>query len=170
MIETGDETKVIFLDTDGVLNCNTTPNPRKFPYVIDGILLARFQELVRTTKAKVVLSSTWRVDPIGVLAARYFQVPFDDVCPDLPGSPRCEEIISWLREHPDVTRYVVLDDSDDCLDELPLFQPSSKTGLTPEIAKGIEDFLAGRSDRDMRLNAITRLGQNIHALFKREKS
>ena len=59
---------------------------------------------------------------------------------------------------------------DDCLDELPLFQPSPKTGLTAEIAKGIEDFLAGRSDKDMRANAITRLGQNIHALFGRDKS
>jgi hypothetical protein len=69
-----------------------------------------------------------------------------------------------------VTRYVVLDDDDDCLDELPLFQPSSKTSLTPDIAKGIEEFLAGRSDKDMRANAITRLGQNIHALFGRDKN
>ena len=41
-------------------------------------------------------------------------------------------------------------------DELPLIQRSPKTGLTAEIAKGIEDFLAGRSDNDMRANAITR--------------
>ena len=64
----------------------------------------------------------------------------------------------------------VLDDDDDCLDELPLFQPSSKTGLTGEIARGIEDYLAGRSDKDMRASAMVRLGQNIHALFKRDKS
>jgi hypothetical protein len=25
--------KVIFLDIDGVLNCDKTPNPRKFPYL-----------------------------------------------------------------------------------------------------------------------------------------
>jgi hypothetical protein len=162
--------KVIFLDIDGVLNCDATPNPRNFPYVMDDTLLARFQQLVIKTQATVVLSSTWRSDPIGLLAARYYKVPFDDVCADMPESPRCEEIISWLREHPDVTRYIVLDDSDDCLDELPLFQPTSKTGLTPDIAKGIEEFLAGRSDKDMRASAITRLGQNIHALFKREKS
>jgi hypothetical protein len=79
-------------------------------------------------------------------------------------------LLYWLRAHPEVTRYAVLDDSDDCLDELPLFQPSAKTGLTPEIAKGIEEFLAGRSDKDMRLNAVARLGQNIHALFGRNKS
>ena len=118
----------------------------------------------------VVLSSIWRSDPVGLLAARHFDVPFDDVCPDMPDAPRCEEILSWLRKHPDVTRYVVLDDSDDCLDALPLFQPSAHTGLTPQIAEGIEAFLAGRSDKDMRASAITRFGQNIHALFKREKS
>src|SRR3569833_3046923 len=77
----------------------------------------------------VVLSSIWRSDPVGLLAARHFDVPFDDVCPDMPDAPRCEEILSWLRKHPDVTRYVVLDDSDDCLDALPLFQPSAHTGL-----------------------------------------
>jgi len=27
--------KVIFLDIDGVLNCDKTPNPRKFPYIVD---------------------------------------------------------------------------------------------------------------------------------------
>ena len=162
--------KVIFLDIDGVLNCDVTPNGRKLPYIIDEVLLARFRDLVKATGAVVVLSSTWRVDPIGLLAAKFYNVPFQDVCPDMPDAPRCEELIVWLRNHPEVTRYVVLDDDDDCLDELPLFQPSSKTGLTADIAKGIDEFLSGRSDRDMRASAITRLGQNIHALFGRDKS
>jgi hypothetical protein len=162
--------KAIFLDIDGVLNSEETQNPRNFPYFVDDRLLDQFTELVRKTGATVVLSSTWRVDPVGLLAAKYYQVPFDDVCPDLPGAPRCEEVITWLRQHPDVTRYVVLDDDDDCLDELPLFQPTSRTGLTSDISKGIEEFLAGRSDKDMRASALTRLGQNIHALFQRDKS
>jgi hypothetical protein len=162
--------KVIFLDIDGVLNCDMTPNPRKFPYIVDEGLLARFRELVERTGAFVVLSSTWRVDPVGLLAAKFYKVPFHDFCPDMPDAPRCEELIFWLRNHPEVTRYVVLDDDDDCLDELPLFQPSSKTGLTADIAEGIDEFLSGRSDRDMRASAITRLGQNIHALFGRDKS
>jgi hypothetical protein len=162
--------KVIFLDIDGVLNCDTTPNARKFPYMVDGALLARFRGLLKSSGAFVVLSSTWRVDPVGLIAAKFFEVPFHDVCPDMPGAPRCEEIIVWLRNHPEVSRYVVLDDDNDCLDELPLFQPSSKTGLTPEICRGIEHFLAGRSDNDMRTSTITRLGQHVHALFGRDKS
>jgi HAD domain in Swiss Army Knife RNA repair proteins len=162
--------KIIFLDIDGVLNCEDTPNPRKFPYVVDSRLLELFRQLVRATGARVILSSTWRVDPVGLFAAKFYDVPFEDICPDMPGAPRCEELQAWLRKHPEVMRYVALDDDDDCLDELPLFQPSSKTGLTPEIAKGIEDYLAGRSDKDMRANALKRLGQNIHAIFSRDKS
>src|SRR3569833_254585 len=108
--------KAIFLDIDGVLNSEEPQNHRNIPYFVDDRLLDKITELVRKTGATVVLSSTWRVDPVGLLAAKYYQVPFDDVCPDLPGAPRCEEVITWLRQHPDVTRYVVLDDDDDCLD------------------------------------------------------
>jgi len=161
--------KAIFLDIDGVLNCDATPNPRNFPYVVDPLLLDRFQELVRVTSATVVLSSSWRVDPIGRLAAQFYGIPFDDICPDMPDAPRCDELQSWLNAHPDVTRYVVIDDEDDCLDELPLFQPSAKTGLTAEIALGVEAFLAGESDTDMRQGALVRFGQNIHAWLKRDK-
>jgi hypothetical protein len=162
--------KVIFLDIDGVLNCDKTPNARKFPYIVDKKLLARFQKLLDRTGAKVVLSSSWRCDPLGRLAARHYGVPVFDVCPDKPRSPRCKEMTAWLSGHPTVTRYVVLDDEDDGLDKLPLFQPSSKTGLTPEIVRGIEKYLNGETDETMRANAMVRLGQNIHSLFKRDKS
>jgi hypothetical protein len=162
--------KAIFLDIDGVLNCERTPNARDFPYIVDEELLDRFRALVKATQAKVVLSSTWRCDPVGLLAARHFQIPFDDVCPDMPGVARCEEITRWLASHPEIVRYVALDDDDDCLDELPLFQPDPQEGLTPEMAKGIEEFLAGRSDKDMRRSMLARIGQNIHGFFDRAKS
>lgn len=162
--------KVIFLDIDGVLNCDRTPNPRKFPYIVDERLLARFRRLLDRTGAKVVLTSSWRLDPIGLLAAKHWGVPFMDVCPDMPNRPRRDEVLAWLGRHPKVTRYAIIDDEDDELDELPLFQPACKTGMTGEIAKGVEKFLSGKSDRTMRANTIVRLGQNIHSLFKRNKS
>ena len=34
------------------------------------------------------------------------------------------------------TRLIVIDDEDDELDQLPLFQPSAETGLTSEIVRG----------------------------------
>jgi hypothetical protein len=162
--------KVIFLDIDGVLNCDKTPNPRKFPYIVDKKLLARFKKLLDRTGAKVVLSSTWRCDPVGVFAAKHWGIPFIDVCPDRPRSPRRREITAWLADHPRVTRFVVIDDEDDELDDLPLFQPSAKTGLTMEIVKGVERYLNGETDETIRDNAVSRIGQNISALFKRNKS
>jgi hypothetical protein len=162
--------KIIFLDIDGVLNCDKTPNPRKFPYIVDRKLLTRLKKLLERTDAKVVLSSSWRCDPIGLLAARHFGVPFIDVCPDKPGSPRRNEMLAWLSNHPRVTRYAVIDDEDDELDDLPLFQPSSKAGITMEIVRGAAKYLNGETDKDMRASAVVRLGQNIHALFKRNKS
>jgi hypothetical protein len=162
--------KVVFLDIDGVLNCDSTPNPRKFPYIVDKKLLARFKKLLDRTGAKAVLSSTWRCDPVGLFAAKHWGVPFIDVCPDRPKSPRDKEITSWLADHPKVTRFVVIDDEDDELDDLPLFQPSSKTGLTQEITKGVERYLNGQTEETIRDNPVIRIGQNIRSLFKRNKS
>jgi HAD domain in Swiss Army Knife RNA repair proteins len=162
--------KIIFLDIDGVLNCKTTPNPRDLPYVVDKRLLVRLKKLLGRTRAKVVLSSTWRIDPVGLFAAKHWGIPFMDVCPDMAKSPRCKEILKWLAQHPKVTRYVVIDDEDDELDGLPLFQPSAKTGITREIMSGVERYLAGKTEHTMRANPVIRLGQNIHSLFKRDKS
>src|ERR1700738_745521 len=100
--------KVVFLDIDGVLNCDSTPNPRKFPYIVDKKLLARFKKLLDRAGANAVLSSTWRCDPVCLFAAKHWGVPFIDVCPDRPKSPRRKEITSWLAEHPKVTRFVVI--------------------------------------------------------------
>jgi hypothetical protein len=162
--------KVIFLDIDGVLNSNNSPNPRNFPYVVDKKLLARFKKLLHRTGAKVVLASSWRLDPIGILAAKHWGVPFMDVSPDMPKKARRDEVLMWLTKHPKVTRYAIIDDEDDELDGLPLFQPSCKTGITAEIAKGVEKYLSGKTDQTMRANLLIRASQNIHSLFKRDKS
>ena len=95
--------------------------------------MTRLRKLLDRTGAKVVLTSSWRIDPIGLYAAKNWHIPFKDVCPDMPQRPRREEILTWLKRHPRVSRYVVIDDEDDELDELALFQPSGKTGITPEI-------------------------------------
>ena len=158
--------KVIFLDIDGVLNCKRTSNPRKFPYIVDPKLLARLLKLCETTGAKVVLSSTWRFDPIGLLAAKHFGIPFIDVLPDMPHQPRRDEINSWLASRSDVTRYVVIDDEDDELDELPLFQPSNRTGLSEAIARGAAEYLDGKTDKDMRCRRVVRFLQNVSAIVR----
>src|SRR5260370_34823589 len=104
--------KIIFLDIDGVLNCDNTPNPRKFPYIIDKKLLARLKKLLDRTGAKVVLSSSWRCDPTGLFAPKHWGVPFIDVCPDKPQSPRPHAMLGWLSGHPQWTRYRAMADTD----------------------------------------------------------
>jgi hypothetical protein len=158
--------RVIFTDIDGVLNCKATPNPRKFPYVIDPILLERFNRMVERSGARVVLSSTWRYDPAGLFSAKRCGIPFVDITPDLPEKPRRDEILAWLCDRPGVSRYAVVDDEDDELDGLPLFQPSSRTGLTEEIAKGVEAYLTGETDKDMRGGRMHRLFQNLSAVLR----
>jgi hypothetical protein len=162
--------KVIFLDIDGVLNSEATPNPRRFPYVVDPDSVVILKSVLEQTDAKVVLSSTWRVDAVGLLAAKHFGISFVDATPDEPSAPRCGEISRWLYEHPEVRRYAVIDDSDDCLDELPLFQPSPKTGINRAIADGLVAFLNGESDHDMRQPALVRMEQQISGFFDRDKS
>jgi hypothetical protein len=43
-----------------------------------------------------------------------------------PKSPRSREVQLWLKRHPQVTRYAVIDDEEDGLDALPLFQPHQR--------------------------------------------
>ena len=162
--------KVIFLDIDGVLNCDHTRNPRNFPYVVDPRLLSRLKKLLKRAHARAVLTSSWRLDPVGILAAKHFGVPFIDTVPDFPNKTRRDEVLSWLSANPKVTRYAIIDDEDDELDDLPLFQPSSNTGITPEIVKGVYRYLMGATDETMRASFLVRAGQNLHAIFKRDKS
>jgi hypothetical protein len=63
--------------------------------------------------------------------------------------------------HPKVTRYAVLDDDDDELDTLPLFQPAASEGLSPTMAKALSDYLSGKTDQDMRRNPVLRLAENV---------
>ncbi len=159
--------KIVFSDIDGVLNCRSTLNPRKFPYVADPQLVERLKEVLRRSQAEVVLTSTWRYDPAGLFSAKHWGIPFIDITPDLPHEPRRNEVLSWLADHPEVTRYAVLDDDDDDLDSLPLFQPSARRGLTKEIAQALMDYLDGKRERDMRASRMVRWIENLQDVLKR---
>jgi HAD domain in Swiss Army Knife RNA repair proteins len=153
--------KVIFSDIDGVLNTRATPNPRELPYIVDKKLVRRLRQLCQQTRARVVLTSTWRYDPAGLFSARHHRIPYSDYVPDLPHRPRRDEILAWLRKHPRVSRYAVLDDDDDQLDELPLFQANPRTGLTPSLARALRDYLNGKTNKDRRRNKAVRMAENL---------
>jgi hypothetical protein len=158
--------KVIFLDIDGVLNSSKTRNPRKLPYVAERKLVARLRKLVRSTGAKVVLISSWRYDPAGLFSAKHHGIPFFDCAPDLPHRSRCEEIQRWLKAHPRATRFAVIDDDDDELDTLPLFQPNPHEGLTTALARKVALFLAGKTNEDARRSRFVRVAENAVNVLK----
>jgi hypothetical protein len=161
--------KIVFLDIDGVLNCKQTPNPRKFPFMVDPVLLGRLKRLLEITGVQIVLSSDWRYDPAGIFSARHYGIPFIDVTPDLPGEPRCNPIREWLRRHPDIERFIVIDDEDDELDDFPLFQPLRSTGLTDEIVEAAARYLSGKTDEDSRRSILVRVCQNLCSMLAGHK-
>jgi HAD domain in Swiss Army Knife RNA repair proteins len=125
---------VLFLDIDGVLNSRITAR-KHGSYCIDPILSERFNALVEATNATVVLSSTHRLyeeTRCGVFAAG---ILFEGCMPDLRTQTRADEITAWLREHPEVKRYAVLDD--EAVPGHPLFRTSSRFGLTEKICQAV---------------------------------
>jgi hypothetical protein len=133
--------RVVFLDIDGVLvtehyllqleqNSYSWRDEQGHAHFCPRCL-ANFEQLIKLTDAKVVLSSTWRfflADTVGV--PEFFRsrgVNFDifDVTPRFSSSSkkiseyptRGEEIQWWLAIHPEVTRYCIIDDDPRILPE-----------------------------------------------------
>ncbi len=110
--------KVIFLDIDGVLNSTYYTKHRIHGYIgLEARCVALYFKLKQTTGAETVLSSSWRHLEIMMEGLNQYDPPITwiDTTPRLPSVPRGEEIDHWLVRHPDVKRYVILDDKSDML-------------------------------------------------------
>ena len=118
--------KVIFLDIDGVLNTEAyreNPDVDYFEHPVSEAHMPLLEYLVKSTGAKIILSSTWREywDKGEVQSDRfgdYINNLFDkygleiyDKTPEL--RDRSEEIDEWIKLHQgEVESYVILDDFD----------------------------------------------------------
>lgn len=108
--------KVLFLDIDGVLNCETTWERLgeefgiyKGMIGIDFGLVERLKDWLRAhPEVKVVLSSTWRLDERMATEVRRRGIDFIGVTRNLVN--RAREVEDWLAAHPEVTHYAILDD------------------------------------------------------------
>lgn len=116
--------KIIFLDVDGVLNCNKTTRKTMSGYTFIGNRqLKNLRHIISATQAKVVLSSDWRYDRNDPrYNADYLEleaelmrnsIQFYGFTPELPSAHRGAEIAQWLAEHPEVSDFVILDDRTD---------------------------------------------------------
>jgi hypothetical protein len=136
--------KVLFLDVDGVLNCEEAFRNEKYreisPYIIEAEKVAMVQRIVSETGCSIVLSSTWRNHEEGKKNVRDRGIDFIDCTPNT-SFMRGVEIKLWLDHHPEVTKHAILDDDSDMLPDQKLFQTSWKTGLTDKITQQVIEYL-----------------------------
>ncbi len=135
--------KILFLDIDGVVNCDKTVQTHGSWLGIDPYMSLLVNRICEATGAKVVLSSTWRLDESSRDEVRNRVINFVDVTPDFPRAMRGYEIKKWLDSHSAIDKYAILDDTDDMLPEQQdsFFQTSFKVGLTDEIARDVINHL-----------------------------
>ncbi len=134
--------KVLFLDIDGVVNCETTRGRRQGRLAIEPRLATIVRGIVTAVpELKVVLSSSWREVPESRPALEKRVVPFFDITPllDALDDVRGYEIQAWIECNPGVSRYAILDDDDDFLPhQLPhFFRTMTDIGITQELADRI---------------------------------
>lgn len=178
---------LIFLDIDGVLNRGYDPS-RVTPVDVGGLFqggsrpntnagfdyhvescVAALNTLIATTRAKIVISSSWRTEHpyeelCGILHERFGVVgeiigQTPDVIEDAEGFTACRaaEIRAFLDQfEPDVEGVVILDDQDIFLDinnerhqnselEARFVRTVTKVGLTTELAQNAARLLLGGS-------------------------
>lgn len=135
--------KVIFLDVDGVLNNDYTKTYTKSgAEFVDDYLIERLKALIAATDATVIMSSSWRY---GLTCARHHDdfveliekleshgIHVSGYTPTMNTAHKSVEIKQYLLEHPEVDKFVILDD-----DEIELFpeqhvETLNRYGLTDE--------------------------------------
>ncbi len=110
--------KIIFLDIDGVLNVYGTGRD-EFGSTFHKHFEDNLKSIVDATNAKIVISSTWRMNGLSEMKRMWEMrdIPGQviDITPVM-NTDRGEEISEWLRNN-NVDNYVILDDDSDMLPE-----------------------------------------------------
>jgi hypothetical protein len=120
--------KIIFLDIDGVLNVIGQGHDR-FGQIWHIEFINNLKWIIEETGAKLVISSTWRHSGLSIMKEMWIErnLPGDviGITIDLgtyqddngfyQSEPRGKEIEHYLKSHPEITNYVILDDDTDML-------------------------------------------------------
>lgn len=134
--------KILFLDIDGVANCAKTTQRHRGFIGIDPYMAFLIGKIQLDTDCQFVLSSSWRFfNDDGIKEIEKQIAKMFDVTPDSTTGFRGDEIIAWLKNHPEVTKYAILDDNSDFYPDQPLFKTEWETGITPEIAAKVIKYL-----------------------------
>jgi hypothetical protein len=162
--------KVIFLDVDGVLNSEAIAQEWHLRTGKNGWggffkenekatdenvkwgreAVSNLKNLVDTTGAEIVISSTWRKHFSVEKFKEMFAIYGWENAPVIDKTPtsfriRGLEVNSWLKDHPDVDKYVILDDFDDFMvQQRPYFvNTDPEVGLTSEDVQKAYNILNG---------------------------
>ena len=157
---------IIFLDIDGVLNCqlyyssNAFDKSGEYPYnQIDKVRVGWLNELCEDVNAKVVISSTWRSE--GLERCREILqkcgATFDIISttPFTKERVRGVEIKKWLEDNDellgcnyyDFYTYAIIDDDSDMLlnQQFNFFHVDNYSGLTPNTCYKIKRFFTHKT-------------------------
>lgn len=159
---------IIFLDIDGVLNCqdyysSDRYNRENSTYPlseIDPFRIKMLNEIIEKTNAKIVISSSWRHGrTIEEMRNIMNEVGFKGEIIDFTPTCRCgmckrgNEIHKWIEDNKELLgkhyhqfkSYVIIDDDSDMLywQKDNFFLCDSFSGLTPNIAYKITNFFEG---------------------------
>ena len=163
--------KVIFCDVDGVLNNRGTTDRSPGGYRgVSNVLIHKLRRIVEATGAKIVLSSDWRLIrniPGRKKDYRYLVRKLRIVCSlsiydhtdDISWEMRGREILKYLKDHPEVTAYAVLDDipfRDFSEGDLPahLVLTDDRYGLTDKDVERAVRILQGEKAAQVDLNGF----------------
>lgn len=140
--------KALFLDIDGVCNSEETlvkqylKNRVGKTLGIDPTMAFMVGKIVLDTGCVLVISSSWRNWPDGMKQIK------ESVYPEIYGKTpnarsgfRGAEVRAYLKAHPEITKYAILDDDNDFYKYQPLFKTEWKTGITKQIAKKVTEYL-----------------------------
>lgn len=144
--------KVLFLDIDGVINSSRTYAVfNAYPHdlserdlkMFDWVAIGLIRSLCTRGDVEIVLSSSWRLEDFYPKIGPALNLPIIDRTRSF--SPlRGDEIQDWLDNHPNVTKYAIVDDLDkgDMLEsQLPRFVKVDRgEGLTWSNYKALCDL------------------------------
>lgn len=117
--------KIVFLDVDGVLNSyrnvvaqggfpfpkgsSAAKNPQHSDENLDVLAVGMVRELCLRNEAQIVMHSTWRKHIDLAEFAKRWDLPILD---KTDHGDKSQSVGRWLKEHPEVEKYVILDDDD----------------------------------------------------------
>lgn len=138
--------KVLFLDIDGVLNSERSRialggYPHNFSDAdmvkFDHVAIALVRKLCRDTRAKVVLSTSWRYEFRADVTGEALDLPVIGSTPTSTYfSARGDEIAAWLAAHPEVEAYAIVDDIEPPLPEQEPFYVKTD----PDVGLTLADY------------------------------